>query len=139
MKTVLVCGTFDIVHLGHLHIFREARSYGDRLVVLVARDVNVERIKGNRPLHNENERVEFLRHINLIDEVVLGDVADPYRAVCQIRPAVIALGHDQKLFVDKLAAAISNCGFAARIVRLQPYQPERHKTGRLKNYLTQMM
>lgn len=139
MKTVLVCGTFDIVHLGHLRLFREARSYGDRLVALVARDVNVERIKGSQPFHNENERVEFLRHINLIDQVLLGAVADPYHAVCQIRPDVIALGYDQKLFVDKLTTAISDCGLKARIVRLGPYQPERHKTGRLKNYLAQIL
>jgi len=139
MKTVLVCGTFDIVHLGHLYVFREARSYGDRLVALVARDVNVEHIKGHKPLHSENERVEFLQNISLIDEVVLGDTEDPYSAVCQIRPQVIALGYDQKLFVDHLAATISDCGFEAQIVRLRPHNPDRYKTGKLKAYLAQLI
>ena len=45
MKKVMVFGTFDGLHEGHLDFFRQAREYGDYLIVAVARDVNVKKIK----------------------------------------------------------------------------------------------
>ena len=74
----MVFGTFDIVHMGHIHMFTQAREYGDRLIAVVARDKNVEKIKGIGPMHADTERLEFLRHIDLIDEVMLGNPSDPY-------------------------------------------------------------
>jgi len=130
--TVLVFGTFDIVHPGHLDFFRQARSFGDRLVVGLARDITVKKVKGRLPLHNENERRSALTHIDLIDEVILGDTKDYYQVLERVRPDVIALGYDQKIFVDKLADEIKKRGLAARVVRLKPFHPEKYKSSRLR-------
>src|SRR3989339_651779 len=127
MKTVMVFGTFDIIHGGHIHMFLQARGYGDKLIVSVARDINVERIKGLGALHTEKERLEMLKHIDLIDEVVLGDKKDPYKNILKIKPDVIALGYDQKAYLDKLSDAIEATGLNCRIVRLSPYQEKRLK------------
>ena len=55
-KKVMIFGTFDILHSGHFHIFQEARKIGDEVVVVVARDVNAQKIKGRKTFHNEQER-----------------------------------------------------------------------------------
>ena len=59
MKKVLIFGTFDIVHMGHLHIFKKAKEYGEVLIVSLARDKNVEKIKGIGSFYNEKERKEL--------------------------------------------------------------------------------
>jgi len=45
MKTVMTFGTFDIVHPGHIHFLQQAKTYGDRLITIVARDMNVQKFK----------------------------------------------------------------------------------------------
>lgn len=139
MKTVMIFGTFDIVHAGHLHMFREAREYGDRLVVVVARDKNVERVKGMGAMHTEQERVEFLQHIDLIDTVMLGDKSDPYRCIKDVCPDIIALGYDQKEYIDNLADELMRCGLHSRIVRLAPYQEKIFKSSKIKKYIERLV
>ena len=48
-KKVICFGTFDILHLGHVNFFKQAKSLGDELVVVIARDVNVK----SKLVHNE--------------------------------------------------------------------------------------
>jgi len=139
MKTVMIFGTFDIVHAGHLHMFREAREYGDKLIVVVARDINVERIKDIGPLHNEKERLDFLQNIKLIDEVVLGDKTDAYKVIKKIQPDVIGLGYDQRMYVDDLEEAITEAGLNAKIVRLKDYQPNKFKTNKIRKYIERLI
>lgn len=139
MKTVMIFGTFDIIHGGHIHMFKEAQEYGDFLIAVVARDVNVERIKKNGALHNETERLEFLKHVDLIDEVVLGDKTDIYKVIFEKKPDVIALGYDQKLYVDQLEEAITKCGLQTKIVRLAPYQENKFKTNKIRKYIERLV
>lgn len=134
-KTVLVFGTFDIVHLGHLNFFQQAKRLGEKLVVVVARDSRVKRIKGKRPFNGEHERMELLKHIDYIGEVRLGDEKDVYKVVTQVKPDVIALGYDQSDFVQGLNEYIKKSKKKIRVVRLKPYKSNRYKTGKIKEYL----
>ncbi|MBI4992857.1 MAG: FAD synthase [Candidatus Magasanikbacteria bacterium] len=137
---VMVFGTFDILHLGHIHMFEEAREYGDKLVAVVARDINVEKVKGIGPFHNENERLKFVKHINLVDEAVLGDKTDVYKVIKKIKPDVIALGYDQRVYIDKLSRALVELGLnKTKIVRLSECQPKRMKTTKIKKYIERMI
>lgn len=131
----MVFGTFDILHLGHLNLFKQAKQLGDKLVVVVARDCNVEKIKGQSPLHNEKERLEFLRYIDLVDEVMLGDKKDMYKVIGKVKPNVIALGYDQVVDVSKLAFDFAQ----AKIKRLRPYKPVKAKSNKIKKYLTRFI
>lgn len=135
MKTVLLFGTFDLLHVGHLSFFKQGRKLGDRLVVVIARDVNVKKIKGQLPLHNEKERLELLKHIDLIDEALLGDPKDIYKVVKKIKPDVIALGYDQVAFTDKLQSKLTEFKLATKIVRLKPFQEKTKKSSKLKAHL----
>lgn len=139
MKKVIVFGTFDIVHMGHIHMFKQAREYGDYLVAVIARDVNVEKIKGIGSLHTEKERAAFLTYIQLIDEVCLGGFVDPYKVLKEQRPDVVALGYDQKIFVDRLEEALTNFGIEAQIVRLSPYSEERFKSSKIKKFIERIV
>ncbi|KKR77928.1 MAG: FAD synthase [Candidatus Curtissbacteria bacterium GW2011_GWA1_40_9] len=63
MKVVMVFGAFDGVHPGHVDFFRQAKEFGGLLVVSVGLDRNVEKIKGEKPLFSESERLEVIRDI----------------------------------------------------------------------------
>jgi len=139
MKTVMVFGTFDIIHGGHLHMFKQACEYGDKLIVAVARDCNVKKNKGIKPLHDEKERKSILKHIDLIDKVVLGYKTEPYRIIKDYKPDVIALGYDQKEYVDNLTEAIDKFEFKTKIVRLRPYKKDKFKTSKIKKYIERLV
>lgn len=135
MKTVMIFGTFDILHYGHLHVFKQAKKLGDKLVAVIARDSNVEKIKGTSPFHTEEERKEFLQHIDYIDEAKLGDMSDVYKVIQEVRPAVIALGYDQTVFVEDIEKKCAEFNLDVSIVRLPPFKDKHYKTSQIKKYL----
>jgi len=72
MKVIWTNGCFDILHRGHIELFKYARSLGDRLVVGIDTDERVKTSKGeSRPFNNAEDRVAMLRAIRYIDEVVV--------------------------------------------------------------------
>lgn len=135
----MIFGTFDIIHGGHIHMFKEAKEYGDYVIAVVARDINVERIKQYGALHSEKERLDFLKHIDLIDEVILGDKTDVYKVIKEKKPDIIALGYDQKVYVDKLEDAITSFGLNTKIVKLTPYRANELKSNKIRKYIERLV
>ena|SRR3989344_2368784 len=133
MKTVLVTGTFDFLHRGHLYLLQEAQKLGDRLVVLIARDSTVKKIKGRFPIHHEKERRELVASIRMVDQAILGDRKDPYRVIEQVKPDIICLGYDQQhTFALALRDALKIRGMKTRIVMLKPFEADRLKGTHLR-------
>lgn len=97
MKTVLAFGTFDVLHPGHEFFLRKARALGERLVVIVARDGNVERLKKITPHDSEQVRRANVQALIVVDEARLGyEVWGKHLQVLDdVQPDVIALGYDQ--------------------------------------------
>src|SRR3989338_2149816 len=135
MKTVMIFGTFDIVHHGHLNLFKQARKFAERLVVVLARDARVKSIKNKESIYNEKERKLFLEQIRLVDQVVLGDKKDVYKIIQKIRPNVIVLGYDQIYFTEKLNEKIKSFGLKTKVVRAKAYKSEMLKTGKIRKFL----
>jgi len=135
MRTVMVFGTFDIVHLGHLHLFKEARMYGDHLIVVIATAANAERVKGRTPVYTDEERRDFLSHIDLVDEVVIGSQSDVYAVISVYQPDVIVLGYDQETFVDRLADELQLRSPHTDIKRASPFDTSRFKSQKFKEYI----
>lgn len=133
MKKVLVFGTFDILHPGHLNFFKQAKKYGDFLIVTVARDKNVRKIKGHLPRHNEKKRLENLRQVKNVDRVVLGYIRNPYKIIEKIKPDVICLGYDQNSFTDNLAKELKARKISCRRVRLKSFKPEKYKSSKMQS------
>jgi FAD synthetase len=102
---VLVFGTFDLLHPGHLSFLRQARNLGRELYVVIARDKNAEKLKGHQPIHNEQYRLNALTKLPFITKALLGQIEldHRYKLVREINPNIIALGYDQFLLTTTLA------------------------------------
>ena len=73
-KVIWTNGCFDVLHRGHIELFKYAKSLGDRLVVGIDTDERVKASKGEtRPFNNIQDRVEMLQAIKYIDEVRVFD------------------------------------------------------------------
>ncbi len=129
---VLIFGTFDVIHPGHIQMIRQARGYGDRIACIVARDSTVEKIKGKKPQNNEETRVENLKKLGLLDMVMLGHIEDPYNVLEAIKPDVICLGYDQISFTEKLQDELLKRNIDAKIVRLSSYKDNKYKSSKLQ-------
>ena len=127
MKKVMLFGTFNEIHPGHLNLFRQASKFGDKLIVVLARAETVKRLKNYHPLA-EAEREEELLKIPYVNKVILGDFVDRFKAIKDEKPDVICLGYDQSFFVDELEAFIEDNALDIIIIRLDPYKPEKYKS-----------
>tara|TARA_Y100000310_G_C20693629_1_gene823988 strand:+ start:4190 stop:4591 length:402 start_codon:yes stop_codon:yes gene_type:complete len=127
MPKVLVTGTFDGIHPGHLNLFKQAKKYGD-LIILVARDETVKEIKGRYPKQTEVQRLARLTEINLAKHVVLGNLKDKYQVLEDWNPDFICVGYDQSAFLDKLKDEIKKRKLNTRIIKLKAFKPEKYKS-----------
>ncbi len=137
---VMVFGVFDLLHPGHLNFLVQARELGDSLTVSVARDLNVFKVKGQRPVHGEQHRVDALTLLPVVDKVVLGGLRDPWPHIVKVKPDIIALGYDQNIYVrgqgagdrvqeKQLEEELQNHGLKkTQVVRLKPHWPEVYKS-----------
>lgn len=95
-KTVVQChGVFDIVHLGHIRHFNQAKKEGDVLVVTLTRDKFVRRGPG-RPVFNENLRAETLASLDVTDYVSVIDAPTATDFIRKVKPNVYVKGTDYK-------------------------------------------
>lgn len=134
----MVFGTFDAIHPGHENFFHQARALTkprpSYLIVSVARDKNVQRIKGRLPRRGERQRLAALKKHPFVDQVVLGALTNYLGHIIKYRPDIIALGYDQKAYVRGLKAALAQRGLTPRIVRLKAFQPGVYKSSLLNNF-----
>lgn len=71
MRLIFVNGCFDILHRGHIELFKYARSLGDCLLVAIDSDERVKSMKGSkRPFNNQEDRKFVLQSIKYIDDVL---------------------------------------------------------------------
>ncbi|MGA1974323.1 MAG: adenylyltransferase/cytidyltransferase family protein [Conexivisphaerales archaeon] len=95
LKVVMAGGVFDIIHPGHIYTLSKARALGDMLVVSVARDKTVLRMRGKLAVNSEEIRLNLVRSLRFVDAAILGSEKDIFETVELIRPDIIALGYDQ--------------------------------------------
>ena len=92
-KIVLCHGCFDLVHMGHIRHFKEAKEQGDVLVVTVTEDIHVN--KGpDRPLFKEKQRVEFLASLSMIDGVAISRYPEATQVIKALKPDVYVKGSE---------------------------------------------
>ncbi|GBC74408.1 MULTISPECIES: adenylyltransferase/cytidyltransferase family protein [Candidatus Nitrosocaldus] len=124
IRVVLTGGVFDIIHPGHIHTLRAAKSLGDVLVVVIARDSTVARLKGKKPLHDEGKRRELVASIRFVDLAMIGHESDIFKTVELIKPDIIALGYDQVHEEQFISKECQRRGLKAHIVRLTSPIPD---------------
>jgi len=110
MKTVLVGGCFDLIHIGHIYFLEEAKKLGDRLVVLLESDETIRRIKGeHRPIHTQRQRRKMLLAIKYVDKVIsipsLKTDAEYFDVIQTIHPNIIAFTQGDPILTKKIKQA----------------------------------
>ena len=125
-KVVLASGVFDLLHLGHVKFLEEAKKAGGKnaeLLVIVARDSTVQRMKGRKPIMPEDQRRALVESLRVVDEAVLGledfDIGD---VIERVKPDVIALGYDQSEMEEQVQEYVNKRGLRVRIVRLDKFE-----------------
>jgi len=95
-KTIVHChGVFDLLHIGHIRYFEQARNFGDVLVVTVTPDRFVD--KGDkRPAFTERLRAEAIASLNVVDFVAVNKWPTAEETLRVIKPDVYAKGSDFK-------------------------------------------
>lgn len=135
MARVVVFGTFDIVHVGHIRYLEQAKKLGDELIVVVSKDSNAKKVKGHETLISEKHRLEVVSALKMVDRAVPGNAKDRFGKVVSLKPDVIALGYDQAADLDKLRARLEKAKLNPKIVRMKPYKGRIMKSSKIKKYL----
>ncbi len=121
-KTVLTSGAFDLIHYGHIRLLEEAKSHGGpdaKLVVIIARDETVRRLKGKPPVFPEDQRRALIDALKVVDETLLGyEDLDMATVIEKVKPDIIAVGHDQKDIERMAKEAIEKKGLPIQIVKI---------------------
>ncbi|MBP3442589.1 MAG: adenylyltransferase/cytidyltransferase family protein [Clostridia bacterium] len=89
-------GVFDMFHIGHLNILKNAKARCDYLIVGVSTDDVVEEYKNHRPIIPFEERVEIVSAIKYVDEVVPQTSMNKMEAYNKLKFDVLFHGSDWK-------------------------------------------
>lgn len=134
MKIVMCFGTFDILHLGHLYYFEQAKKHGDYLLVVIARDKTKQQ-QGKKIIFSETQRLKMVQSLKIVDEAVLGNVVDHLQVILDKKPAVVCLGYDHGIPVAELKQKLALRKLYPFIVRIKSYQPKQYKSSKIKQYI----
>lgn len=130
----MVFGTFDGLHSGHINFFKQAKNLvkNSFLIVSIARDKNVIKIKRKKPALSENDRLGLVKKNKFVNKAVLGGRTKYLPHILKEKPDIIALGYDQKAYVQELKKDLKNKGILIKIVRLKPFKKKVYKNHLLK-------
>lgn len=128
MKKIMVFGTFDLLHKGHLNMFEQAKKQGD-LIIVVARDDTVKKVKARKPKYSEKIRQKRLKKYG---KAILGYKTDKYKIIEKYKPDIIGLGYDQDSFTKDLRKQLKKRKLKIKIIRLKSYKPHKYKSSLLK-------
>jgi D-beta-D-heptose 7-phosphate kinase/D-beta-D-heptose 1-phosphate adenosyltransferase len=96
-KVIFTNGCFDLLHSGHISLFRRAKKLGDVLIVALNTDASVRKIKGpSRPIFPLKERLEVLEAIEAVDYLTWFPEETPQKIIAALVPDVLVKGGDWK-------------------------------------------
>jgi cytidyltransferase-like protein len=108
MKRIFISGNFNVIHTGHLRLLKFAKECGDYLIV----GVNSDLVAGPDAFLKQNVRIEALKLINFIDEILLID-CELGDIINEIKPDIVVKGKDfeDKFNIEKLWLSKTKCTF----------------------------
>lgn len=127
---VFVAGTFDHFHIGHQYTLWRALNEGDQMVVIVARDKTVQKIKSKKSRQSEEIRVQRIRKEQLPNTIVRLGRSDAHfwQTLHDEKPDVLCLGYDQRISEKEIQKEFPNL----IIKRMDPYYPDFFKSSLIK-------
>lgn len=134
-KKVMVFGVFDGLHPGHRSFLRQAKHYGKKFIVVVARDSTVMKLKGKMPEVNERKRLAALREVKEVSRAVLGDTKQgSYGVIKKYKPDAICLGYDQKWLEKDLKMRMEQLLIPKiHIIYLKPFHSDKFKSSKMSH------
>jgi FAD synthetase len=124
-KVVLASGVFDLLHLGHVRFLEEAKNVGgenSKLIVIIARDSTVEKMKGRKPIMSEDQRRALVESLKVVDQAVLGyEDFDIGEVIGKVKPAIIALGYDQTDMETAVQSYIAKHKLLVKVVKIAKF------------------
>lgn len=98
MKKIIVNGTFDIIHRGHIEMLNYAKSLGGYLLVLIDTDSRVRELKGDqRPINNQYDRQFVLKNVRAVNDVwFFNSGEDLIDKIKQYNPDIMVKGSDYR-------------------------------------------
>jgi D-beta-D-heptose 7-phosphate kinase/D-beta-D-heptose 1-phosphate adenosyltransferase len=128
-KTVVwTNGCFDLLHVGHIRSFRDAKALGDILIVGINSDASVRAIKGDsRPIVNQADRAELIAALEMVDYVTIFDESTPVAALSRLRPDIHCKGAEYADGARPVPEREVVLGYGGQI-RFLPFHPGRSTT-----------
>lgn len=126
MIKVMCFGTFDKFHPGHLSYLKKSKETGDYLIVVVARDKNVLKIKNKTTSQKEKLRLEKIKSLDFVDKAILGNLNDRFAVIRNYEPDIISLGYDQPVDINALAKV-----FSGKIIKQKSFKPSVYKSSKI--------
>ena len=118
-KRIVVAGTFDILHPGHVFLISEAAKLGE-VIVVIARDENVVHAKGHPVIVPEQQRLFMVQALKGVSKAILGKPGLDFLAiVSELEPDVLLLGPNQKMSVEQVQEEVVRRGLKTRVMRLE--------------------
>ena len=93
---IIVNGTFDILHRGHIELLEYAKGLGEFLLVCIDTDRRVTELKGEgRPINNQADRAFMLQGLKCVDAVWTFDSEEDLERICEMyQPDIMVKGSD---------------------------------------------
>lgn len=118
-KIVLTNGCFDLLHVGHLRTFVEAKKLGDLLIVGINSDQSVKSLKGEtRPIISQEDRAELVSAMKPVDYVIIFDELNVSNLLEKIKPDIYVKGGDYTLDSLPEKATIIRLGIEVKFIPL---------------------
>ena len=95
-KKIIVNGTFDLLHVGHIELLEYAKSLGDQLLVCIDSDSRVKELKGeSRPINTQDDRIKMLNALRCVDMVQVFDTKEKLIEQIELyQPDIMVKGSD---------------------------------------------
>lgn len=118
-KQIVITGTFDILHPGHVFLIREAAKLGE-VTVVIARDENVVHTKGHPVIIPEQQRLFMVEALKGVSKAVLGNPGSDFVSIIEeLKPDVLMLGPNQDISMNQVQNRLREKGLATRVIRLK--------------------
>jgi D-beta-D-heptose 7-phosphate kinase/D-beta-D-heptose 1-phosphate adenosyltransferase len=135
LKTVLTSGSFDLLHIGHAQYLREAKKFGDVLIVGIDDDEKVKERKGpNRPVVPQQERFKMLAYLRSVDIIVPKSLGQSSMYLIKtVHPDVLIISETTKHSEQRKKEMEKFCGE----IQLLPPQATTSTSAKVRKIFTQ--
>ena len=121
-KTIVVTnGCFDILHAGHIEIFKKSKKLGDILITLINSDRSISKLKGsNRPIIPLKLRIPILKSIKYIDYIISFNELNPKKLYEKIKPHYLTKGNQYEINEIEGKDIIKKFGGKIKLLKMIP-------------------